>query len=273
LIVVFVPKPEKKKSHIAKLTRRANMRLKSFTRGLGKSGSLLGLVLFLALPAIAQNKPKRYDREMDRVQAMITQAKKEAEDFSKSGGKPDDPKHPNLKWAATFWRYRLKHPGTPATVVATTQALTLLNRSNRVSEVQAKAETLKLDDPAWDQLINVLFFASIKTKDYSYLLTKAEVLTQSAVDPNIKAHARFKIGEAYWKKGDIAQARINFQTVIAQYPNTSYAEDAEGNVREIDFLNVGQLAPGFHSTTINGDPLSLDGLKGKIVVLKFWGTY
>ena len=101
------------------------MRQKVFTRRLGRLGSLFGFVLLLALPAIAQNKPpKRDDREMGRVQAMIAQAKKEAEEFSKSGGKTDDPKHPNLKWAATFWRYRLKHPGTPATVVATTQAFT-----------------------------------------------------------------------------------------------------------------------------------------------------
>jgi len=250
------------------------MRLKSFTRRLGRPGSLLGLVLFLALPAIAQNKlPKRDDREMDRVQAMITQAKKEAEEFSKSGGKTDDAKHPNLKWAASFWRYRLKHPGTPATVVATTQVFTLLNRSNRIGELQAKADMLKLDDPAWEQLINVLLFASIKTKDYSYLLTKAEALTQSAVDPKIKARARFTIGEAYWKKGDTEQARINFQIVVAQYPNTPYAEEAEGNVREIELLNVGQPAPQFDHTTINGDPLSLAGFKGKIVVLKFWGTY
>jgi tetratricopeptide (TPR) repeat protein len=250
------------------------MRQKSFTRLLERGGSLLGLVLFLALPAIAQNKsPKRDDREMDRVQAMITQAKKEAEEFSKSGGKTDDAKHPNLKWAATFWRYRLKHPGTPATVVATTQAFTLLNRSNRISELQTKADTLKLDDPAWEQLINVLLFASIKTKDYSYLLTKAEALTKSAVDPKIKARARFNIGDAYWKKGDTEQARINFQTVVAQYPNTPYAEEAEGNVREIELLNVGQPAPQFDHSTINGDPLSLASFKGKIVVLKFWGTY
>ncbi len=250
------------------------MAQKSFTRLFGSLVIVLGLVLFVALPATAQNKlPKRDDREMDRVQAMVTGAKKEAEQFSKSGGKPDDANHPNLKWAATFWRYRLKHPGTPATVVATTQALTLLNRSNRISEMQAKANTLKLDDPAWEQLINVLLFASIKTKDYSYLFTKAEALTQLAVDPKIKARARFNIGQAHWKKGNVEQARIAFQTVVAQYPNTSYAEDAEGNVREIDFLNVGQPAPRFKRSTINGDPLSLDGFKGKVVVLKFWGTY
>jgi len=271
LTLVFVPKPEIS-PHEA--YARHNMRLKSFTRRLGRPGSLLGLVLFLAVPAIAQSKPpKRDDRDMDRVQAMITQAKKEAEEFSKSGGKPDDAKHPNLKWAATLWRYRLKHPGTPATLAATTQVFTLLNRSNRISEMQAKADALKLNDPAWEQVINTFLFASIKTKDYSYLITKAEALTQSAVDPNIKARARFNIGEAYWKKGDTEQARINFQTVVDQYPKTTYAEEAEGNVREIKFLNVGQPAPEFDRTTINGDRVSTASFKGKTLVLKFWGTY
>ncbi|HEV8371413.1 MAG TPA: tetratricopeptide repeat protein [Pyrinomonadaceae bacterium] len=217
------------------------MAQKSFTRVFG---SLLGLVFFLALPAIAQNtSPKPADAEMDRVQAMITQAKQEAEQFSKSGTKADDANHPNLKWAATFWTYRLKHPGTPATIVATTQALSLLYRSDRVSEMQAKADTLKLDDLAWKQLINVVLWASIKTKDYSYLISKAEALIQSAVDPEIKALARFNIGEAYWRRGDTEQARVAFQTVVAQYPNTSKGEEAEGNLREIEFLNVGQPAP------------------------------
>ncbi len=243
---------------------------KLYTRSFG----MLGLALFLMLPALAQKTaPKSNDREMDRVQAMIAKAKKETEQFSKAGGKPDDVNHPNLKWAATFWRYRLKHPGTPATVVATTQALTLLNRSNRIDELQAKANTLALDDPAWEQVINILLFASIKTKNYSYLLTKAESLTQLAVDPKIKARARFNIGEAYWKTGNTKEARVAFQTVVDQYPNTSYAEEAEGNVREIDFLNVGQPAPQFDRATIKGDRLSLADFKGKIVVLKFWGTY
>ena len=43
--------------------------------------------------------------------------------------------------------------------------------------------------------------------------------------------ARFNIGEAYWKRGDTEQARINFQTVVDQYPKTTYAEEAEGKAR------------------------------------------
>jgi len=53
-----------------------------------------------------------------------------------------------LKWSATLWEYREKHPGAPATVIATIEALRLLSRADRFSELQAKADTLKPDDAA-----------------------------------------------------------------------------------------------------------------------------
>ncbi|HKA20689.1 MAG TPA: tetratricopeptide repeat protein [Blastocatellia bacterium] len=112
-----------------------------------------------------------------------------------------------------------------------------------------------------------------KSKDYSYLISKAESLTQSAVNPEVKAQARFFIGDAYWKTKDIDRARKAFQAVAAEYPQSRYAQEAEGNLWEIEFLNPGQLAPAFERTAITGVPISLAGFKGKVVVLKFWGTY
>jgi tetratricopeptide (TPR) repeat protein len=238
----------------------------------GNGGCLLGLGLLLTLAVSAQNTPTP-DKEMDRVQAMINQAKTDAEQFSKSGGKPSDPSNPNLKWSAALWQYREAHPGTPATVIATVEALRLLNRADRLSELQAKADTLKPDDPAWKQVLYVLMSAASKSKDYNYLISKADALAQRAVDPEVKAQARFNIGDAYWKTKDIDRARKTFQAVVADYPQTRYAQEAQGNLWEIEFLNPGQPAPGFERTTLTGDPISLAGFKGKVVVLKFWGTY
>lgn len=238
----------------------------------GNGGSLLGLGLLITLTVNAQNTPTP-DKEMDRVQAMISQAKTAAEQFSKSGGKPTDASNPNLKWSAALWQYRETHPGTPATVIATIEALRLLNRADRLSELQAKADTLKPDDAAWKQVLYVLMSAASKSKDYRYLISKAEALAQSAVDPEVKAQARFNIGDAYWKTKDIDRARRAFQAVVAEYPQTRYAEEAEGNLWEIEFLNLGQPAPRFERTTLTGDPISLARFKGKVVVLKFWGTY
>jgi tetratricopeptide (TPR) repeat protein len=238
------------------------------------AASVLGFILLLPLTARSQNTSLTPDdREVDRVQAMVLQSKNEAEQFSKSGGKASDPKHPNLKWTAKLWRYRDKHPGTPATTIATAEALRLLSRVDRLSEMQLKADTLMLADPAWKRVLYVLLAAANKVKDYSYFISKAEALAQGAVDSEIKASARYMIGEAYRTKGDIELARIAFQAVLTQYPGTTLGKEAEGNLWEIEFLNLGQAAPLFERTTINGDPISLASFKGKVVVLKFWGTY
>jgi tetratricopeptide (TPR) repeat protein len=251
------------------------MRRRILDRLFGNAGSLLGWALLLTLTALtvnAQNTPTP-DKEMDRVQTMISQAKQEAEQFSKSGGKPGDANNPNLKWSATLWQYREKHPSTPATVTATIEALRLLNRADRFSELQAKTDTLKPDDAAWKQAFYVLMSAASKSKDYSYLISKAEALAQAAPDRDIKAQARFNIGDAYWRTKDNDRARKAFQAVVNEYPGTKYAQEAEGNLREIEFLNPGQPAPEFVRTTLAGEPISLAEFKGKVLVLKFWGTY
>lgn len=240
--------------------------------GSTRSGSVLGFTLLLALTVNAQNTSTP-DTETDRVQTMINQARKDADQFSKSGGKPGDANDPNLKWSAALWQYREKHPASPATVLATSEALRLLNRADRVSELRAKTDELKPDDAAWQQVFYVLMSAGSKSKDYSYLISKAETLARTATDKNIQAQARFNIGDAYWRTKDNDRARTAFQAVVTEYPGTEYAKAAEGNLREIEFLNLGQPAPEFARTTINGDQISLAGFKGKVLVLKFWGTY
>lgn len=230
------------------------------------------LLLFLVLPlCVFGQKPA--DAEVDRVQAMINQSKKEADEFFKSGGDSTDPKHPNLKWARILWNYRIKHPATSASTLATIEALRLLNRSDRIAELQAKADSLKLSDPAWKQTLYVLLSAATRKKDFTYFFNKAEALAKGASDPEIKVRARFVIADGYWRKGELEKAKAAFQMVLTQFPKTSYADEAEGNLHEIEFLNIGQVVPPFERKTISGDPLSLKGFKGQVVVLKFWGTY
>src|SRR5262249_20060332 len=96
-------------------------------------GCLLGSTLLLTLTARAQNTPiKPSDPEQARVEGMVQQARKESEEFSKSGGKASDATNPNVKWAATLWRYRGEHAGTPANVTATAEALRMLVRADQI---------------------------------------------------------------------------------------------------------------------------------------------
>lgn len=254
------------------MRRRTMERLFGSARNVANLLSLACLLTLTTLTVNAQTTPAP-GKEMERVQAMISQSKKDAEQYQKAGGKPGDANNPNLKWSADLWQYREKNAASPATIAATAEALRLLNRADRFSELYAKADTLKPDDAVWRQVLYTLMSAAAKSKDYSYLISKAEALAQAAPDKEIKAQARFVIGDAYWSAKDNDRARKAFQTVVTEYPETKYAEEAEGNLREIEFLNLGQTAPAFERTTISGAPISLNRFKGKVLVLKFWGTY
>jgi peroxiredoxin len=234
----------------------------------------LGLLLLLAITAAAQDAPQQSsDPELDRVQAMLRQAHSEAEQYNQSGGKTSDANHPNRKWAATLWKYREEHPGTEAAARAAAEALHLLIHADQISEMEAKADTLKPDDAVWKHAISFLLEAAEHKKDYAYLISKTQALLKQAVDPEVKLRARFTLAQAYWKKGETTQARAAFQTVIAEHPNSPQAKQAEGNLVEMEYLNLGQTAPQFTFRSISGEPVSLASFKGKAVLLEFWATY
>ncbi len=234
----------------------------------------LAFILLLTIAAGAQDAPKKpSDPELDRVETMSRQAWQASEQFTKSGGKASDANHPNRKSAATLWQYRGEHPGTPAAARATSEALHLLIHADQISEVQAKADTLKLDDAVWKQVIPVLMEAAESKSDYAYFISKAQALLPRTADPEIKLRARFMLAQAYWKKGDTEQAKAAFQTVIAEHPNTPQAAQAEGNLLEMELLNTGQPAPLFAYRSTSGEPISLASFKGQVVLLEFWASW
>jgi predicted Zn-dependent protease len=142
-----------------------------------------------------------------------------------------------------------------------------------VDEMHRRADSLKTDDPAWKSLINVLMEGAAEKNNYDFLLAKAKALALGSPDKEVKVLAQFAVGRAYWKRGDTDQAKAAFQTVIANHPDTPYAKDAEGNIHEIEFLNLGLPAPIFASKAIAGEPVVLSAFKGRAVLLNFWASW
>ncbi|MGH9939032.1 MAG: tetratricopeptide repeat protein [Blastocatellia bacterium] len=235
---------------------------------------LLTISLLLTFSATAQEQAKPpADPELEKVKELSRQAWQESDQFVKAGNKAGDAAYPGRKWAATLWEYREQHPGTPAAAHATGEALHLLVHAELYTELAAKADALKPDDGAWKRVLGVLMEAANHKKEYDYALNKATYLLQSAPDKDVKRQAQYTVGEALWKKGATDQAVTAFRKVIADYPNTSLARQAESNIYEIEALNTGLPAPLFAFKAANGDPVSLADLKGKVVLLHFWASW
>lgn len=59
--------------------------------------------------------------------------------------------------------------------------------------------------------------------------------------------------------------------IKADYPDTKYGSHADQILAGI--LPLGTPAPDFAVTNLNGEPLSLGALRGKVVLLDFWATW
>jgi outer membrane protein assembly factor BamD (BamD/ComL family) len=146
-------------------------------------------------------------------------------------------------------------------------------RLGRISEMHNKADTLKADDAAWKQTITVLMEAGTKQKDYSYIIRKSQNLIERSPDSEIRLQALLTLAKIYWKAGETEKAKASYEAVVKHYPKTPYAEEAKGNLMEIDLLNPGQSAPPFAAKELDGSPIALGDFKGKVVLLKFWASW
>jgi tetratricopeptide (TPR) repeat protein len=244
-----------------------------------KSRSLVYLVvlcltlLLAAAIAARQQSQQAADPELQQIEKTVREAWQEADQYVKAGGKESDANYPGRKWAASLWQYRQEHPGTPASTHATAEALHFLAHAELIGELIGKADSLAPDDGAWKRIIGVLREAAEKNKDYDYLIAKSKFLLEKSPDREVRMRAQFALAQGLWKKGEIEASRIAFQKVVAEYPNTPLAREAEGNIYEFDSLNLGQPAPLFAYRGISGEPVSLADFRGKVTLLNFWASW
>jgi hypothetical protein len=227
----------------------------------------------LVAETIRAQQPQAADPELQRIEKIVREAWQEADQYLKAGGKENDANYPGRKWAATLWQYRQEHPGGPASVYATGEALHFLAHAEQTNELAGKVESLALDDAVWERTISVLREAADRKKDYDYLIVKTKFLLEKSSDRKVKMQAQSALAQGLWKKGETEQARTAFQKVMADYPDTPLAREAEGNIHELDSLNLGQTAPLFAYRGVNGEPVALAGFKGKVVLLNFWASW
>jgi tetratricopeptide (TPR) repeat protein len=112
-----------------------------------------------------------------------------------------------------------------------------------------------------------------RRKNYVYAIGKLSWLAENTADKKTLAQAQFSLGQAYLKKGDRDLAKTAFRKVVADHPASSLAKEAEGNLYEMEALNVGQSAPQFAFKAANGAPVSLSAYKGNVVLLNFWASW
>jgi hypothetical protein len=210
--------------------------------------------------------------DVAEVRKTIDAARKEIDSYKKAGGAASAADHPALKWDATLWAYRTKYPRSEAAALASAETVRLLVRAELWDRAHARIASLDFDDPAWERVAAPIYEEGIARQDLPYAIETLSRAAAATTNPRIRSSISVVLGRAYRRSGDNPAAIRSLEAAKSAAPGTPYAEEADGLLYEIKYLSVGLPAPPVSGEARNGGAIDLAALRGRPVVLVFWGT-
>lgn len=207
------------------------------------------------------------------VREMIERARKDIDSYKNGGGAAGTPDHPAVKWDAELWNYRDRAPNAEARTMATVEAIRFLLRAELWDRAHMRVESLDASDPAWERVPSVLYYDDGSArKDYSYTIEKLSEIASKTKSASIKSSSMLALGRVHRRQGDKEMALRSLEMARDTAPGTPPATEAAGLIYEIKYLSIGLPAPAISAKARNGGVVDLAELRGKPVVLLFWGS-
>jgi thiol-disulfide isomerase/thioredoxin len=135
---------------------------------------------------------------------------------------------------------------------------------------------LAANDPAMRaQALNLKGIAIQKQsdgKDQKKLQDAEAVLRQAAAINQVSPDVHYNLGVVLMQQNRDAEGAAELKEFVKLAPDAANAEDARRMIENPRRARE-PFAPDFSITTSEGEYMSLDELKGKVVLLDFWGTW
>jgi hypothetical protein len=209
---------------------------------------------------------------MAEARQTLDAARKEIAAYKAAGGAAGAADHPAIKWDAALWAFRERYPRTEAAAMGSAEAVRLLVRAELWERAHARVASLAVDDPAWERLPPVIYEEAVARKDLPSAIEALARVSASTTSASIRSSAQLVLGRAYRRQGDKDAALRSLEAAKAAAPGTPFAEEADGLIYEIVHLSVGVAAPPVSGKPRNGRAINYASLRGRPVVLVFWGT-
>ena len=98
-------------------------------------------------------------------------------------------------------------------------------------------------------------------------------LTATTRDKDLRIGALYVMGQVQMESGSTAAAKQTFERILTAYADSEYVPRVKGLIYEIEKLQPGMPAPAFTTKSLDGESITLDSLRGKVVLLNFWATW
>lgn len=240
-----------------------------------------------------------YIKALREYEAAQTQPATQADGAPQPPG-PAKPAEPLPEFSPRFKAYAEKHAKTPAAIEALVWLVTSTTeqRSKPAPSADATWAIARLirdhaGDPALEDEMKPLRYAvyAVGTDALEPLFNAVRAAQPS---PAMKSAAAFNLAYGWYEQigaaaadgrrtanaaesekaaGGRTRGEQLFREIVRTYPGTPGAESAERYIFEIEHLQVGMPAPEITGEDVDGHEIKLSALRGKVVVLDFWGYW
>lgn len=233
-----------------------------------KSQLLLWLLLFYPIFEISgQIRPAEVDSTFD---SYIRSAWNEVTESGHSDSL-------QIHYAKQFFTYYKNNKNNETAELALHSAFMMWGNTGDNSYINEALSIIDKDSDIWHrydmpvQLLNIYFRNEILGVEESIILLHEleNQLTHPKSKSSVYRWLKFQYHEEKNFDMAIKYARLLVETDADEW----YVDHGLGYLYEIESLQIGQKAPAFKSETLEGEILSLTELKGKFVLIEFWGTW
>ncbi len=210
------------------------------------------------------------DIPLDSVMtAEIRKAWKESSAFNRN--EADDPGavNPIIAYAPVFFEYYLEHPAEPTGDLAGKTAFMFWGLADDSLAVLDALPKIENSATLWHRIIpplsNAFYDSAGKYKsEYRELLHK---LRKRITEKEGIASVLLELSSIDKKK-----AQQYYQEVIDLNASPLSVQRAKSSLYELEYLVEGKKAPHFKATSISGEIVDLETMRGTVVLLEFWAT-
>jgi peroxiredoxin len=186
----------------------------------------------------------------------------------------DSPLNPAIQHSAAFFDlYLARRPGDLANEAARMAFSLYFNCPNSIDRADAAAARIGDDLDALAAVAQTYISIYSFERDEAAGDALGEQLLERLGSDERRAGLLLSMAESWMWNGQYPKARQACERIIAANAAEHDVKQAKGMIYEMDNLNVGNVAPAFEATDIDGNPIRLAGLRGKVVLIDFWATW
>lgn len=171
--------------------------------------------------------------------------------------------------SAILWSLRDNYAGTIGAEIAAAESVIMLDGWDD-SLLVARARQVEPSNPSFVEVARAARRAQARLAGQEAALALVRELQAKATDDATKAGIASEVVVAYADSLRRDDALAAARALKADYDDTPWAAWADRAIYEIEHLMPGLPAPAFALTARDGRPVSLAGLRGRLVVLEFY---